>query len=112
HCETLPIMILTKHENITFTNTTVYISGQAFIKCTFVACTLVLREPLYHLDGCRFERCNWHIDRTVMWGNPDSIRDLRSLVDMLEKDQQRQQEALKAQQEAGKDTGATTPPQA
>ena len=36
-------MLLTKHENTTFTNQTVYISGQAFIRCGFVACTLVLR---------------------------------------------------------------------
>ncbi|MCC6239952.1 MAG: hypothetical protein IT448_06620 [Phycisphaerales bacterium] len=93
-------MQLTKHENITFTNATVYLSGQAFIKCTFVACTLVLREPLYHMDGCRFERCNWHIDRTVMWGNRESLRDLRWLVDMLEKNQQ-QLESAREQQAPG-----------
>ena len=59
-------MLLTKHEGETFTNTTVYISGQAFIRCTFVACTLVLRESVYHLEGCTFERCNWHVDRVLM----------------------------------------------
>ena len=37
-------MLLTKHEGETFSNQTVYISGQAFIRCTFVGCTLVLRE--------------------------------------------------------------------
>lgn len=94
-------MILTKHENVTFTNQTVYVSGQAFIKCTFVGCTLVLRENVYHLDGCRFDRCNWHIDRTVMWGSAESLRDIKSLVEMLEKDQQRQQETLKNQQQGG-----------
>ena len=36
-------MLLTKHEGVTFQNQTVYISGQAFIRCKFVACTLVLR---------------------------------------------------------------------
>ena len=90
-------MILTKHENVTFTNTTIYISGQAFIRCTFVGCTLVLRESLYHMDQCRFDRCNWHIDRTILWGSPDSLRDIKSLIDMLEKDQQRQQEQLAKQ---------------
>ena len=34
-------MILSKHENQTFTNQTVYISGQGFINCQFVDCTLV-----------------------------------------------------------------------
>ncbi len=102
-------MILTKHENVTFTNQTVYVSGQAFIKCTFVGCTMVLRESVYHLDGCRFDRCNWHIDRTVMWGNPDSLRDIKSLVEMLEKDQQRQQEILKQQQQQGGEQSSTAP---
>src|SRR5204863_8908397 len=55
-------MLLTKHEGETFRNQTVYISGQAFIRCNFVACTLVLRETVYHLEGCTFERCNWHVD--------------------------------------------------
>ena len=55
-------MLLTKHEGETFRNQTVYISGQAFIRCNFIACTLILRETLYHLEGCSFERCNWHVD--------------------------------------------------
>ena len=47
-------MLLTKHEGETFINQTVYISGQAFIRCSFVACTLVLRETVYHLERMRF----------------------------------------------------------
>jgi hypothetical protein len=43
-------MILTKHEGATFQNQTIYISGQAFVRCNFVACTLVLRETLYHME--------------------------------------------------------------
>lgn len=101
-------MILTKHENVTFTNTTIYISGQAFIRCTFVGCTLVLRESVYHMDQCRFDRCNWHIDRTILWGSPESLRDIKSLIDMLEKDQQRQAEQLaKQQQQGGQAAGVT-----
>jgi len=46
-------MLLTKHEGETFQNQTVYISGQAFIRCKFVACTLVLRETVYHWKGAR-----------------------------------------------------------
>ena len=86
-------MLLTKHEGETFTNQTVYISGQAFINCTFVACTLILRETVYHLQSCTFERCNWHVDWVLMWGSPESIREIKALVSMIE---QAQQQALAA----------------
>lgn len=79
-------MFLTKHDGQTFANQTIYISGQAFINCTFTGCTLVLREAICHLEGCRVERCNWHIDRVLMWGNMESIKELKALVDMMERD--------------------------
>ena len=85
-------MLLTKHEGETFRNQTVYISGQAFIRCTFVACTLVLRETVYHLEGCSFERCNWHVDWVLMWGSPESVREIKALVGMIEQSQQQQGE--------------------
>lgn len=77
-------MLLTKHEGETFLNQTVYISGQAFVRCTFVACTLVLRETVYHLDSCTFERCNWHVDWVLMWGSPESLREIKALVNLIE----------------------------
>jgi hypothetical protein len=83
-------MLLTKHENETFQNDTVYLSGQAFINCRFVACTLVLRETVCHLDGCGFDRCNWHIDRVLLWGNPDSVREMKTIVLLIEQLQQQQ----------------------
>lgn len=83
-------MLLTKHEGETFLNQTVYISGQAFVKCTFVACTLVLRETVYHLDSCTFERCNWHVDWVLMWGSPESLREIKALVNLIEAAQQQQ----------------------
>ncbi len=83
-------MLLTKHEGETFLNQTVYISGQAFVRCNFVACTLILRETLYHLEGCTFERCNWHVDRVLMWGSPESIREIKALVELIENAQQQQ----------------------
>src|SRR5438045_9161528 len=84
-------MLLTKHEGETFRNQTVYISGQAFIRCNFIACTLVLRETVYHLEGCSFERCNWHVDWVLMWGSPESVREIKALVGMIEQAQQQQQ---------------------
>ena len=80
-------VLLTKHEGETFHNQTVYISGQAFVNCTFIACTLVLRETVYHLDQCAFERCNWHVDWVLLWGSPESLREIKALVEMIEKAQ-------------------------
>jgi hypothetical protein len=95
-------MLLTKHEGTTFQNQTVYISGQAFVKCTFVACTLVFRETVYHLEGCTFDRCNWHVDRVLMWGSPESVQEVKALVTMIENTQQ-QSAAVQA-------SGAATAP--
>jgi hypothetical protein len=97
-------MLLTKHENQTFLNQTIYISGQAFIGCTFTACTLVLRETVYHLDRCTFERCNWHVDRILMWGAPESIQELKALVNMIEQAQQQ------AGTQGGQPAGESLPP--
>jgi hypothetical protein len=86
-------MLLTKHDNVTFTNQTVYISGQAFIRCNFVACTLVLRgETVYHLEECSFDRCNWHIDTVMLWGSAESVRQVKAIVTLLEQGLQHIQE--------------------
>jgi hypothetical protein len=90
-------MFLTKHEGQTFANQTVYITGNAYLNCTFTACTLVLREPVYHLENCVYDRCNWHIDRMLMWGNMDGIRELKGLVTMLENGLEQHQKAVEAQ---------------
>jgi hypothetical protein len=89
-------MLLTKHDGVTFRNQTVYISGQAFIRCHFDACTLVLRETIYHLEGCTFARCNWHVDRVLMWGNPASIAEVKALVSLIESAQKAQEGEVQA----------------
>ena len=81
---------MNRNENKTFENDTIYISGQAFVNCKFVACTLILRETIYHLDQCSFERCNWHVDWVLMWGSPESIREIKALVSLMEQAQQQQ----------------------
>jgi hypothetical protein len=107
-------MLLTKHEGETFLNQTVYISGQAFIRCNFVACTLILRETVYHLEGCTFERCNWHVDWVLMWGSPESLREIKALVSMIEQAQQQQlpPEQMAGAQKAPNSTAAATRPTA
>ena len=107
-------MLLTKHEGETFSNQTVYISGQAFIRCTFVGCTLVLRETVYHLEGCTFERCNWHVDWVLMWGSPESLREIKALVSMIEQAQQQQLPAdqMAAGAQKAQQSAQTRPPTA
>ena len=99
-------MLLTKHEGASFQNQTVYISGQAFVRCTFTACTLVLRETVYYLEGCTFDRCNWHVDRVLMWGSPESVQEVKALVGMIEV---QQQQAAAAQAAAGGTATAPSP---
>jgi hypothetical protein len=105
-------MLLTKHENETFQNQTVYISGQAFINCTFTACTLILRETVYHLQNCSFERCNWHVDWVLMWGSVESVREIKALVNLIEQAQIQQnlegQQAGQGTQPAPQGTTTTT----
>lgn len=83
-------MLLTKHEGVTFTNQTIYVSGQAFVRCRFIACTMVLRETLKYLEGCTFERCNWHVDWVLLWGSPESLQEIKGLIALIEKAQQSQ----------------------
>jgi hypothetical protein len=47
----------------------------------------VLRETVYHLEGCTFERCNWHVDGCCL-GKPESLREIKALVSMIEKAQE------------------------
>lgn len=101
-------MLLTKHEGETFQNQTVYISGQAFVRCKFIACTLVLRETIYHLEGCSFERCNWHVDWMLMWGAPESLREIKALVSLMEQAQSQLQQAQTGAQPAPASSTATS----
>lgn len=99
-------MLLTTHEGKTFTGQTVYISGQAFVRCHFVNCTLLLRETIYHLDSCTFDRCNWHIDWILLWGSPESLKEIKALVTMLEQFQMQQ---LPPEHRSGAATAAPSP---
>ena len=90
-------MLLTKHDGETFQNQTVYISGQAFLRCNFVGCTLVLRETIYHMEECSFSRCNWHVDCVLLWGSPESLHQVKALVALIEQGQQQVQEQMQTQ---------------
>jgi hypothetical protein len=98
------VTFLTTHENESFRNQTVYVSGQAFIRCTFVGCTLVLRESMYHMDECSFSHCNWHIDCVLVWGSPQSLQQVKAVVSLLEQVQE-QLQSQAGQQGQGGETG-------
>ena len=100
-------MLLTKHESETFENETVYVRGQAFVKCSFVGCTLVLRETVYHLDGCTFDRCNWHVDCLLLWGSEAGVEPLRELVRLIEQGLVQVKAMQNAEQEASTQNGGS-----
>jgi hypothetical protein len=83
-------MMLTKHEGVTFQNQTIYVSGQAFVRCRFVNCTLILRETIKYLEACTFERCNWHVDWVLLWGSPESLQEVKGLIELIDRAQKTQ----------------------
>ena len=88
-------MLLTKHEGETFANQTGYISGQAFVRCTFTACTLMLRETVFFMEGCTFDRCNWHLDCVLLWGSPESLGSVQMVTQLIEQGQKQIEAAEK-----------------
>ena len=73
------------HENQSYEDCTVYLSGNAYYGCRFIRCTLVVRDcGVPALVGCYFECCNWHIDMLVsdhtVW---ETFSEL--MVDMIQK---------------------------
>ena len=80
-------MLLTKHEGQTFQNQTVYVSGQAFVRCNFVACTLILRESVYYMETCSFDRCNWHLDVVLPWGSAEALNAVQVIVELIRQGQ-------------------------
>jgi hypothetical protein len=105
-------MRLTKHEGETFTSQTVYISGQAFVRCNFVACTLVLRETIYYMEGCTFERCNWHLDCILPWDSREAVNAVQVIMDLVRQGQTETEAAGAGDEAAGAagNGGSTTPP--
>jgi hypothetical protein len=36
------------------------------------------------MTGCHVANCNWHLDYDIMWGNPATIKNLQSLLTLME----------------------------
>ncbi len=58
--------ILLSHNEAIFEDQTVYLTGHAYIGCTFRRCTLVMRSAGdVILNSCHFEACVWHLDLLI-----------------------------------------------
>lgn len=77
-------MTLTKIEDIAFVAQTVTMSGNAFRRCSFSRCTLIVRDLPFILEGCRFENCNWRIECDILWGEPNIRSRLRQILDLID----------------------------
>ena len=76
-------MQLTRHENKTFSDAMIYLAGHAYINCRFERCTLFLRNTSALLDRCTFENCNWHFDYDVLWSEPQTLANLRGVLELI-----------------------------
>lgn len=77
-------IMLTKHENEVFKSQTVMLSGHAYINCEFDSCTLIVTNTLFLLRDSRFENCNWRLEYDVIWGDPNTQKNIRQILDMIE----------------------------
>lgn len=79
---------LSKYERRNYVEQTIMVTGNVFIECRFTNCVMIFRGEPFTLDNCRFERCNWIIDVSLLWGSPGSWRPLGKIIEMLEKGHQ------------------------
>ena len=59
---------LTKHENMTFSDQALYLSGHAYLGCTFERCTLFVTNTPFYIEDCSFTSCNWRLEYDLLWG--------------------------------------------
>jgi hypothetical protein len=80
----MPDILLTKHQGMEFADHTIYVTGHAYINCTFARCTLVWNGGPSRVEHCRFQNCNWRIEYDVLWGDPSTRSALRQLIDLID----------------------------
>jgi hypothetical protein len=57
--------VLLAHREVVFEDATVYVTGHAYLGCTFRRCTLVYNGGAGNFERCRFEGCVWHVNMVV-----------------------------------------------
>jgi hypothetical protein len=72
--------MLTKFEGAKFEGQTVYLTGQAFIRCEFQRCTLVYAGNAFHLESCSIIECNLDLRCILMWGAEANTAEVDQLV--------------------------------
>ena len=53
---------LVLHQDKVFEDQTVYLTGSAYVGCTFRRCALVLKGVAAQIERCTCESCIWHLD--------------------------------------------------
>ncbi|MGL6339296.1 MAG: hypothetical protein ACRC80_09165 [Waterburya sp.] len=71
-------------ENENFKHQTIYMVEQDYKNCTFVECTIVLRNSSHiGISDCRFIHCNWHVDFLFSQENRNVVGALKTIVSMI-----------------------------
>lgn len=74
---------LIKHENETFRDQLVPLTGHAYLGCRFERCTLVYDGSPFVARDCVTAMCHVKINTTVLAGNPDNYRSFKVLADWV-----------------------------
>jgi hypothetical protein len=77
-------IMLTKHENEEFKSQTVMLSGHAYINCHFSLCSLIITNTPTMLNGCSFQSCNWRLEYDILWGDPNTRKNIRHILDLID----------------------------
>ena len=57
---------LLRHDNVSFADETLCVTGNAFIDCRFERCTLqFVGDVLSYFDRCTFTNCVWHFNVVI-----------------------------------------------
>ena len=68
----------------TFKHQTIYVVEQIYRNCTFVECTIIIRNNSHFgISDCRFINCNWHIDFLFNQENKNIIVALKAIIAMI-----------------------------
>ncbi len=74
---------LVPHDGVKFSNQTMVLSGHQFTNCVFENCTLVVNNFPFATKNVEFRQCNVHLDYDMLWGAPDTVTNLRRLLDLF-----------------------------
>jgi hypothetical protein len=74
---------LIPHDGVKYVGQTVMLSGHQFTNCVFEGCTLMVTNQPFATKNVEYNQCNVHLQMDLLWGAPDSITNLRRLLDLF-----------------------------